>query len=160
LCEISILCDQVCLTGPAVQWKLLTAHLINEMQSYVLVVKPLEGSHTAENITQWNIDVFHGFSIAESKVYAIVHDNGSNMVAALRELEEVLPNVTSVRCAGHTLQLCLINPLEDNVIIAAAHALIKHFRKSTKVLEGLKSKQKMMSFPEHTRCAYEVEQHI
>jgi len=47
------------------------------------------------------------------------------MVAAVRDLEEVLPNVTSVRCAGHTLQLCLIGPLEDNVIhrtIAAARA--------------------------------------
>ena len=65
------------------------------------------------------------------------------MVAAVRDLEEVLPNVTSVRCAGHTLQLCLIGLLEDNVIhrtIAAACALVKHFRKSTKALDGLKSK--------------------
>ena len=138
----------------------ITAHLINaewDMQTYVVVVKPLEGSHTAENtaenIAQWNIDVLCDFSIAESKVYAIVHDNGSNMVAAVRDLEELLPNVTSVRCAGHTLQLCLIGPLDDDVIhrtIAAARALVKHFRKSTKALDGLKAKQKMMSLPEHT----------
>ena len=162
LCVKFLSCDQVCLTedvwtSSAMEAYLgVTAHLINaewDMQTYIVVVKPLEGSHTAENIVQWNIDVLHDFSIAESKVYAIVHDNGSNMVAAVRDLREVLPNVTSVRCAGHTLQLCLIGPLEDNVIhrtIAAARTLVKHFRKSTKALDGLKSKQKMMSLPEHT----------
>jgi len=54
------------------------------------------------------------------------------MVAAVKDLEEVLPNVTSVRCAGHTPQLCLIGPIEDNVIhrtIAAARVFVNHFRK-------------------------------
>jgi len=50
----------------------VTAHLINaewDMQTYIVIVKSLEGSHTAENIVQWNTDVLHDFSIAESKVY-------------------------------------------------------------------------------------------
>jgi len=47
--------------------------------------------------------VFDDFYIAQSKVSAIVHGNGCNMVAAVRDLEEQLPNVISIRCARHTL---------------------------------------------------------
>ena len=144
-------CDQLCLTedvwtSSAMEAYLgVTAHLIPaewDMQTYVVAVKPLEGSHTAENIAQWNIGVLHEFSIAESKVYAIVHDNRSNVVPAIRNLKGELPNVTSVRCAGHTLQLCLINPrgrchTPYRCTIAAACALVKHFRKSTKALDRL-----------------------
>ena len=106
LCVKFLSCDQVCLTedvwtSSAMEAYLgVTAHLINaewDMQTYIVVVKPLEGSHTAENIVQWNIDVLHDFSIAESKVYAIVHDNGSNMVAAVTDLREVLPK-SAAKC--------------------------------------------------------------
>ena len=113
----------------------VTAHLITEICNHMLVVvKPLEG-HTAENIVQWNMEIFDNFYIAQSKVSAIVHDNGSNMVAAVRDLKEQLLNVLSIRCAGHTLQLCLIYPLEYNVIhrtIAAARALVMHFERVQK----------------------------
>lgn len=45
----------------------VTAHFITckwNMQMYVLAI---EGSHTAENIVQWNNDIFSQFSVAESK---------------------------------------------------------------------------------------------
>ena len=35
------------------------------------------------------------------------------MVAAVQQLAEEMPNVISIRCADHTLELCLINPLEE-----------------------------------------------
>lgn len=91
------------------------------------------------------------FNISLHNVLAIVHDNASNIVAALRILEEKF-GVVSYRCAGHTLQLVVNHAMKDPRIdraLSAARGLVKHIRKSETASTKLKQKQKQMGTAEH-----------
>lgn len=80
-----------------------------------------------------------------------MHDNASNIVAALRILEEKF-GVVSYRCAGHTLQLVVNHAMKDPRIdraLSAARGLVKHIRKSETASTKLKQKQKQMGTAEH-----------
>ncbi len=84
----------------------ITCHFINndwELINYCLTM-PLEERHTAENIASWIETAIEKFGIPASKIQAVVHDNAANVVAALELLEE-RHGISSIRCAGHTLQL-------------------------------------------------------
>lgn len=80
------------------QWKL---------RRYVLATLPLEDRHTAVNIMNWLTETVASFQIQQSKVVAVVHDNASNVVAAVDNLHanSEQGRWVSVRCAGHSLQL-------------------------------------------------------
>lgn len=61
-------------------------------------------------------------------------------------------NVQGVRCAGHTLQLCINAALKKDPIcrvIAAARRLVGHFKKSAKATAALTDKQKQQKVAEH-----------
>ncbi|CAI5661729.1 unnamed protein product [Oreochromis niloticus] len=91
------------------------------------------------------------FHISLHNVLAIVHDNASNIVAALHILKEKF-GVVSYRCAGHTLQLVVHHALKDPKIdkaLSAARGLVKHIRKSEPASTKLKQKQKQMGTAEH-----------
>ncbi|KAK7912577.1 hypothetical protein WMY93_012788 [Mugilogobius chulae] len=112
----------------------VTCHFINEqweLTSINLTTMPLQERHTAENIASWIEDVVEKFDISMSKVLVIVHDNAANVVAALRMLEEK-HGVSSLRCAGHTLQLVVNHALKEQQItrtLGAARTLVEHFKK-------------------------------
>ena len=53
-----------------------------EMASYIHETVSLPGCHTGVNIVQKMKDVLSKFEIEDSKVLAIVHDQGSNVQAA------------------------------------------------------------------------------
>lgn len=59
-----------------------------EMLSHCLTVMPFEERHTAANITEWTEDVTAKFDIPPENIKAVVHDNGANVVAAAKILQE------------------------------------------------------------------------
>jgi len=112
---------------------------------------PLEDRHTSTNIAEWLEEVAVKFEIPFEKICAIVHDNGANVVAAAKLLQEK-HGWTSVRCTGHTLQLVINAALKNTGIqraVGAARCLVEHFKKSEQACSKLKEKQKQMGTPEH-----------
>lgn len=111
----------------------VTCHFINEdweLTSYNLTTMPLEDRHTAENIATWVEKAAEKFEISMDNVTVVVHDNAANVVAALRILEEK-HGISSVRCAGRTLQLVVNHALRDPQIsktLRAAKCLVEHFK--------------------------------
>lgn len=112
----------------------ITCHYIGDewnMKSTCLTTMPLEERHSASNIAEWLEEVVARFEIPPSKIIAFVHDNGANIVAAAKVLEEK-HGWSSVRCAGHTLQLVINSSLKHTNIekaVGAAKCLVEHFRK-------------------------------
>ncbi|CAI5686607.1 unnamed protein product [Oreochromis niloticus] len=102
----------------------VTCHFINDnwdLLSFNLATLPVEECHTAENFASWVEKVAEKFHISLHNVLAIVHDNASNIVAALHILKEKF-GVVSYRCAGHTLQLVVNHALKDPKIDKALSA--------------------------------------
>lgn len=132
----------------------VTCHYLDDwkMKSLSLVTMPLEERHTAANIADWLEEVTTKFSISCDKVKALVHDNGANVVAAARILNE-RHGWASVRCAGHTLNLVVQNTLkeEKNIssCVASARCLVEHFKKSELACTKLKEKQQQMGLQQH-----------
>ncbi|XP_073710072.1 E3 SUMO-protein ligase ZBED1-like [Misgurnus anguillicaudatus] len=128
----------------------VTCHYLGEdweMLSHCLTTMPLEERHTAANIAEWVEDVTSKFDIPPEKIKAVVHDNGANVVAAAKILQE-RHGWASVRCAGHTLNLVVQSSLKIHQAIskcvAAGRCLVEHFKKSELACTKLKEKQKQM----------------
>ncbi|XP_034147378.1 zinc finger BED domain-containing protein 4-like [Esox lucius] len=132
----------------------VTCHFRTEdwnMKSLTLATMPLEERHTGVNIATWLEEVVTKFNISLDSIKAVVHDNGSNVVAALKLLAEK-HNWVSVRCTGHTLQLVVNHSLKETSIskaLGAARTLVEHFRRSELANTKLKEKQQQMNTPEH-----------
>lgn len=58
-----------------------------KMVFHCLTTMPLEERHIAANIAEW-IEVIAKFNIPAQKIKAIAHDNGANVVAAVKILHE------------------------------------------------------------------------
>lgn len=110
----------------------ITCHYIGKdwkMTSVCLTTMPLEDRHTSTNIAEWLEEVAVKFEIPSEKICAIVHDNGANIVAAAKLLEEK-HGWTSILCTGHTLQLVINAALKNTGIqraVGAARCLVEHF---------------------------------
>ncbi|CAJ1065719.1 E3 SUMO-protein ligase ZBED1-like [Xyrichtys novacula] len=133
----------------------VTGHFLGEdweVKSHSLTTMHLEERHTAANIAEWLEDVIAKFDIPPKKIKAVVHDNGANIVAAVKILTEK-HGWASVRCAGHTINLVVQSALKNNPAIskcvAAARSLVEHFKKSELACTKLKNKQQQMGTPEH-----------
>ncbi|KAK1889398.1 Zinc finger BED domain containing protein 1 [Dissostichus eleginoides] len=116
--------------------------------------KVLEVSHTAANIAERLGEVMEEFGIPPEKRVAVVHDNAANMVLCAQQLSQnpSWGNVQGIRCAGHTLQLCINAAVKLDPIcrvIAAARRLVGHFKKSAKATSALTLKQKQQNVAEH-----------
>ncbi|KAM3842535.1 E3 SUMO-protein ligase ZBED1-like [Diretmus argenteus] len=98
----------------------VTCHFVGEdweMESHSLTTMPLEERHTGPNIAEWIEEIIAKFDIPPEKIKAVVHDNGSNVVAAANLLSEK-HGWASVRCAGHTLNLVVQSGLKCNQAIS------------------------------------------
>ncbi len=121
------------------------------MKTLTLATMPLDERHTGANIATWLEEVVAKFYISIDNIKAVVHDNGSNIVAAMKLLAEK-HNWVSVRCTGHTLQLIVNSSLKDTSIskaLGAARTLVEHFKRSELANTKLKEKQHQMNTPEH-----------
>ncbi|KAJ8358823.1 hypothetical protein SKAU_G00153480 [Synaphobranchus kaupii] len=66
--------------------------------------------------------------------------------------EESWGVVEGVRCAGHTLQLCIAGAIKHDPVlrtVAASRRLVGHFKRSAKATAALRDKQKQQNLPEH-----------
>ncbi|CAJ1057872.1 PREDICTED: zinc finger BED domain-containing protein 1-like, partial [Xyrichtys novacula] len=132
----------------------ITCHYIGdnwEMESVCLTTLPLQDRHTASNIADWLEEVVAKYEIPVTRVAAIVHDNGANIVGAARLLEEK-HGWMSVRRTGHTLQLAVNTAIKAHQsterALGAARSLVEHFHKSELARTKLKAKQLQMNTPQ------------
>ncbi|XP_059184868.1 zinc finger BED domain-containing protein 4-like [Centropristis striata] len=132
----------------------VSCHFLTEdwkMKTLNLSTMPLEERHTGANIMTWMEEVLAKFDILPTKIKAVVHDSGSNMVAAMRLLEEK-HGWASIRCAGHTLQLIVNTALKETTIsraLGVARHLVEHFKRSELASTKLKMKQEQMNVKQH-----------
>ena len=122
-----------------------------QMKTVNLSTMPLEERHTAANIVTWMEEILEKYKISQTKIKAVVHDNGANIVAAMRLLEEK-HGWASVRCAGHTLQLIIKDALKDSNIsraISVSRCVVGFFHNSEMASTKLKAKQKQMGTKQH-----------
>jgi len=136
----------------------VTAHMISsdwEMKNYVLETKIMEESHTGVNIATRLGEVADAYGIPAEKRVAVVSDNASNMVVCLDTLkaEESWENVKGVRCAGHTLQLCINAALKNHDpvtrTVGFGRRLVSAFKKSCTKTAALTEKQRSQNVVEH-----------
>ena len=129
-----------------------TAHFITsewELNSCVLQTLHFPDSHTGVHISEKLKEICSNFSVSDDKVVAVVHDQGSNMQASLRILNDE-SEWASVNCAAHMLQLCVNEGLQIPSIaalLAAGRKLVGHFKHSSKATAALAQKQKQMNMP-------------
>ncbi|XP_055906354.1 zinc finger BED domain-containing protein 4-like [Eupeodes corollae] len=91
--------------------------------------------HTGQLIKEKILEILSDFQIDINQIYSITSDNGRNMLKAVEILNETsemseeldlgveeivdsitLPNIQSIRCAAHTLQLC-VNDINKDINI-------------------------------------------
>lgn len=131
----------------------VTCHFLGEVwevKSLSLTTMLLEERHTAANTADWLEETTAKCQIPFSKVKAVVHDNGANVVAVARILKET-HRWASVRCSGHTLNLVVQSTLKNNKTIPncvdSARCLVEHFKRSEPACTKLKEKQQQMGMP-------------
>lgn len=69
----------------------ITCHFLSDdwkLNTFCLTTMPLEERHTGANIAAWIQEAVEKFDIPPSKIVALVHDNGSNIVLAANILQE------------------------------------------------------------------------
>jgi hypothetical protein len=99
-----------------------------QLHTYVLDTKAFPANHTSANITilikattaKWGI---------ETKIEAIVTDNAAHMVKAVADT-----GYTHIRCAAHTLNLCVTDVLrgpEIETMFENCRTTVGHFKRSS-----------------------------
>ena len=102
----------------------LTVHFTDdcwEMKSYTRATYLFPEQHTSDNIVEKLKEVVSEYQIDDNKIFAIVHDQGSNFQQAGRLLEDD-KQWKSVNCVAHCLQLCVIEGFSINTIAQALGA--------------------------------------
>ena len=93
----------------------VTAHFIDtdtfKLVNMVIATKEVNDMHSAKNIVSWLETVLSEYELSPHQVFTITTDNGSNIVSACKMLHEKY-QWKHVRCAAHTLQLCLKSGLD------------------------------------------------
>jgi hypothetical protein len=135
----------------------VTAHFIDEnwkLQRRVFACMPVDERHTGDNISSWLQQTVQAYDLPMHKIVALLHDNGSDIVAAAKKLENAnKPQWASVRCAAHTLQLVIHAALQCNTTIneslTAARRVVEFFKRSELATTTLHKVQKQMSIKDH-----------
>ncbi|XP_077972398.1 uncharacterized protein LOC144427298 [Styela clava] len=89
-------------------------------------------------LVSYILDELNNFSVPPSSVFAIVTDNGANVVSACKILQAEHGCITFV---AHTLQLCIKDAIKSTEIaraLGAARHLVQHFRRSSKCMTALR----------------------
>ncbi len=113
----------------------ITCHWLTEKMELIdilICVESINYPHTGNNIRQTIITKLELLGL-ENKVKAAVTDNGSNMVKAIREWDDV----DHIPCSAHTLQLCVIKGLEK------AKSFTKRFKKLIEFFNSPKQNERL-----------------
>lgn len=115
-------------------------------QTYVLATQEMEERHTAQHLASKLQSIIEEWDLT-GKVTAIVTDNASNILAALRLLNDIVTETEGVTCAAHSLQLSIYKGLqiyEIDRIICKASKIISHFRHSNVAANALEKAQEQV----------------
>ncbi len=128
----------------------ITCHFLTAawgLKSLVLDTFKFELSHTAEHIADALLKVAEKWDIS-SKVVAIVTDNASNIVAAVK-----ITGWIHVPCFAHTLNLVVSEAIKSDESISdlkkKCKQIVTYFHQSVKAMEKLKEVQCQLKLPEH-----------
>jgi hypothetical protein len=122
-------------TGSGVSLLSLTINVVHQgsRKKIVLAPVPLNASHTGQHLKEQLLILIRQW-MPPSELVAVSHDNGSNIVKAMRELEAEY-GVLSVRCSQHTQQLVITDGLDSQPGLAGAlakcRAIASHFNHSS-----------------------------
>lgn len=141
--------EAVCLTTDAwtssanESYLSVTAHFVNNdtLESALLECYKYCESHTANNLSAELNRVAQDWQIVD-KVSAIVSDNASNIVAAVKQT-----GWTNVKCFAHTTNLIVQTALcieEIKPIHTKVKKIVEFFKRSTRAYEKLKAMQIQM----------------
>jgi len=98
----------------------LTIHFINSdfnLFSFFIACTPFTGRHTGVAIAV-NLDTFiANLNLNEEVHRACVNDNGSNIVLAAKESDEIN---SELRCNDHTIQLVILKAIKNSIELSKA----------------------------------------
>lgn len=121
----------------------VTGHWLNEkFEPYNMLVsiENILYPHTAEAISNYLEKYIEEYRL-ESKLFCIITDNGSNMKAAVKLLNNKNDKIQRLPCVAHTLQLTIIKTLKSiNKQVMRYKKLVKFFQ-SPKQSERLQTVQ-------------------
>ena len=126
----------------------VNAHILNNVwkpQVFTLSIQELSEKHTAENLADSLQNVAAEWQI-DTKIVSIVHDNASNIVAAVNNMVKL---ESSSSCATHTI--ALRDALkEDNIsaVLAKGSKIVSHFHHSVIASKALAKKQEQLDLPQ------------
>lgn len=112
---------------------------------------PFLGSHTSDNISSQLCNMISNWPVFyEIGCKFIITDNGENIVAAAREME----NWIWLPCFAHTLQLCISDAKKkvqtvDNLLVKARN-IVSHFNHSAVAKNLLCKEQEKQNVPKHS----------
>lgn len=150
LCEFIAL-DTDCWTSRSQEGYMnVNAHILNnvwEPQIFTLSIQELSERHTAENLADSLQNVAAEWQI-DTKIVAIVHDNASNIVAAVNSMMNV---ESSSSCAAHTINLAVRDALKEDgisAVLAKGSKIVSHFHHSVIASQVLAKTQEQLGLPQ------------
>ena len=133
----------------------LTIHFIDQqwnLNSFCLDTVPIFSDHTGQNIVDSISDILSNWGLSTSGLVATTTDNGSNFVAAFRNVLE-WPRIS---CFGHNLDLAIKKSLKIDQIQQAkarCHSLVSISSRSWKKSRDLRQKQLELGINQHKLIA-------
>ena len=118
-----------------IYWTGIIAHWLNEqfeLNEILLCLEPMPYPHTSRAIREFLTCKVQDFNL-QNKVLCVVTDNGSNMVAAIRDWD----GIERLPCTAHTLQLSVNRALKRN------HRQIHRIQKLVKFFDSAKQSQRL-----------------
>ncbi|XP_029160147.1 zinc finger BED domain-containing protein 1-like [Nylanderia fulva] len=128
----------------------VTAHFLQneEMCMFYLATRALNERHTAEYISETLLDILDNWNISQSKICAVVTDNASSMLAAIRTS---IGEKKHLPCFAHTINLVVGETLKLPSVKTAIFKVreIVHWIKNSVVQpDKLKKIQMQNNIPE------------
>ena len=115
-----------------------------QIVSVRLSVVQFNERHTGVNIASAVQSMICEYNISQAAAVALVHGQASNMTVAGRDLENSLPNFSSVVCAVHRIQNSLKQGLQISIVsklLAKGRKLVAHFNQGVRATTALHLRQ-------------------
>ncbi|XP_066589542.1 E3 SUMO-protein ligase ZBED1-like [Prorops nasuta] len=123
----------------------LTAHYVwnNTLKTATLSVLGLSERHTANNISEWILEILEMWKIKNTNVVAIVSDNASNMTRAIKN---AFGDDRFVSCFAHSLNLVATQVLSDKdikEIVDKVKTIVTFFKHSVVASDEIRKKSSL-----------------
>ncbi|EXX53697.1 hypothetical protein RirG_241570 [Rhizophagus irregularis DAOM 197198w] len=128
-----------------------------EIKDVMLENKYVPSPHSSDVITNKLYRCIKDWNL-EQRVTSITTDNGSNMVAMFRLLNQKsgCEDVKRLSCTAHTIQLAIGKGLAPAEILVARARRLIHFFQYQKQVERLEQVQKKLDYVDIMRCIQDV----